>query len=256
MSSHTKHHSKQKSGSTFKKLLSGLVSRADDAGWKKTLLVSSLLAIMLGIFLHWQYLKPMDSGRDLLREENSALSKQIAIARLVQETRPAFIEEYRKAKEVYSTLRELLPNSTELSKVMAAAQELAKQNNARITLFDASTPGVKSALQPGTPMTPPPTPQQPPVAPAGQQLPGTGQQQQAPPPITTVLNERVIPAQVVGNYPAIMRFLRDIAGYELIIDTRDITITSLNKQASVNLKIVAFDAPPTSSLPPDPPELR
>lgn len=252
MPSQSKNGSKQNGSSTFKNILNGVLGRAAKIGWKRTALISSLLAILLGLFIHWQYLQPMDAGRETLRAETAVLNKQIAIARLVQETRPAFIEEYRKAKEVYTSLRELLPNSTELSKVMAAAQDIASRNNAKITLFDASTPGVKSAIQPALAKDPGQTS---PPAVAPEDPSAVGSQPQAL-PVSTVLNERVIPAQVVGSYPSIMRFLRDVAGYELIIDTRDVTITSLNKQASVNLKLVAFDAPPTSSLPPDPPELR
>jgi Tfp pilus assembly protein PilO len=230
------------------RIASAFVTRGAKAGVKRTALISGAVALLLGFFIFWQYLQPMNETAEGLRKENTALNKQIAIAQMVQQTRPAFIEEYRRAKDIYSDLRDLLPNDTSLGDVMAAIQDIARRDGVRITLFDASTPGVKSNAA-GT--TPPPTTEAPPPPADGSQAPAA-----PPPPPRTVLNERVIPAQLVGSHAAILNFIRDVASYQLIIDTRDVTITSLNKQENVNLKLVAFDAPPSSALPPDPPELR
>jgi Tfp pilus assembly protein PilO len=235
---------------TLGRITSSVVTKAANAGWQKTALFSCLIALTFGFLIYWQYLLPMDAVRESLRKENEGLNKQIAIAQMVKQTRPAFIEEYRKAKNIYIDARDLLPNNTELSKVMAAIQDIARRNNVRITLFDASTPNVKSSLGNAT------VPQQPPAEAAPPQDPNNPTPPPAAPAPRTVLNERLIPAQVIGKHASIMNFLRELATYELIIHTRDIKITALNKEETVNMKLVAFDAPPTSQLPPDPPELR
>lgn len=235
---------------TFGRICSGLIARAVAAGWQKTALFSSLIALTLGFLIYWQYLLPMDASTESLRKENEGLSKQISIAQMVKQTRPGFIEEYRRAKNIYTEARDLLPNNTELSRVMAAIQDIARRNNVRVTLFDASTPNVKSSLGGAVAPAPPPAETQP--APDANN-PNPATQPLAP---RTVLNERLIPAQVIGRHASIMNFLRELATLDLIIHTRDIKITALNKEETVNMKLVAFDAPPTSALPPDPPELR
>ena len=71
----------------------------------------------------------------------------------------------------------------------------------------------------------------------------------------TILKERVIPTQVVGRHASVMNFFREVAAYGLIIHARDPKIVSLSGQESVNVKLVAFEAPPSEALPADPPDL-
>ncbi len=175
--------------------------------------------------------------------------KQNAIARTVQETRPAFLEEYSRAKEVYELARNQLPESTELSRVMGVFQKIASQTNVRIIDFNATTLGVKSALDSSAPAQPQPKNAK--NAPAT--APPPGQPPAAEP--SNVLKERVIPAQVVGRHAAVMNFFREIGRHDLIVHARDPKIDVLNNQQNVNIKLVAFEAPPTKALPPDPPGL-
>jgi len=70
------------------------------------------------------------------------------------------------------------------------------------------------------------------------------------------LNERVMPAQIQGTHANVARFLSDVAKYPRIIYVRDLSITSLNSQESVNLTLVTYDAPTSGILPPIPTELR
>lgn len=241
---------------TFGRLASGLVTRAANLGWQKTVLFSSLLALAVGALLYWTYLLPTNEVMDNLRRDNAGLNKQIAIAQTVKQTRPAFIEEYRRGKTIYVAARDLLPNNTELSKVMGVIQDIARRNNVRITLFDASTPNVKSAI--GNPPAAPPAAPAPPngaTPPAALPDPANPNPQPDVAQTRTVLNERVIPAQLVGKHSSIKDFLRELAIYELIIGVRDLKMTAINKEVTVNMKLVAFDAPPTSALPADPPEL-
>jgi Tfp pilus assembly protein PilO len=223
-------------------------SRLVKAGPAKVLAVSTALAVVIAGLCYWQFLTAADAANQAKRGELKGLRKQNAIARTVQETRPAFLAEYRRAKAVYESGRELLPSSTELSRVMSAIQMVAKKNGVRITLFDASALGGKSPLDntappPGAPRTAHPNPPQ-----AGAGAPAQGEPK-------NVLKERVIPTQVVGRHSAVMNFFREVAAYGLIIHARDPKIVSLNGQESVNVKLVAFEAPPSEALPADPPDL-
>lgn len=219
-------------------------SRLVEAGPAKACAVTSLVALVLMALGYWQVFTAADAANDSKRAELKGLRKQNAIASAVEETRPALMEEYRKAKAVYASGRELLPTSTELSRVMSAVQMIARKNGVRITVFDASALGGKSSLDAGGP--------QPPPAPTDGQSPP--QATQADP--KNALKERVIPIQVIGRHSAVMNFFREVAAYVLIIHARDPKIQSLNGQESVNVKLVAFEAPPTSALPADPPDLE
>ena len=211
-------------------------------GPKKTLIYSSLLAAALGALLYWQFLSPMISAKDQLSTELQRLHKQNAIARMMQETRPQFLDEFRRVITNYSTARELLPAEAEVSNVMAAIQDLAHRNNVRVTVFDASKPGVKSASTASTQ----PSAYQP--SDVSNQQPTTTQQ--------VALNERRIPAQIVGTHAGVASFIRDIAQYPRIIYVTDITISALNKAETVNMTLVTYDAPSAGLLPPIPVELQ
>jgi len=227
--------------------LAGLKDRAIKAaitiGPKKTLVYSSLLAAAFGALLYWQFIVPMIAANDQLRTELHGVRKQNAIARLMQDTRPQFLDEFRRVVSNYRTARELLPAEAEVSNVMAAIQELAHRNNVRVTVFDASKPEVKSTSaatsQPLAPNQSADVPNSQPVA-----TPQLG------------LNERRIPAQIVGSHSGVASFIRDVAQYPRIIYVSDITITALNSQETVNMTLVTYDAPSAQILPPMPVELQ
>src|SRR2546430_14844751 len=161
----------------------------------------------------------------------------------MQDTRPQFLDEFRHVLSNYRTARELLPAEAEVSNVMATIQELAHRNNVRVTVFDASKPGVKSTSaatnQPLAPNQSADAPNSQPVA-----TPQLG------------LNERRIPAQIVGSHSGVASFIRDVAQYPRIIYVSDITITALNSQETVNMTLVTYDAPSAQILPPTPVELQ
>ena len=229
---------------------SSLLSRAVKAGAGKTLAVSALLSLALTAAAYWYLLLPMDSAAADKRQQLAQLRKQNAIARTVQETRPAFFEEYAHAKEVYELARNQLPESTELSRVMAVFQKIASQTNVRIIDFNATTLGVKSSLDSQAGGQPQQKGKAAPPAPEAQ----PGQPQPAEP--ANVLKERVIPAQVVGRHAAVLSFFREIGRHDLIVHAREPKIDVLNNQQNVNIKLVAFEAPPTKALPADPPGLK
>ena len=225
-----------------------LVGRAVEAGPPKVLAVTAALALVIAGLGYWQVLTAADATNQAKRGELKELRKQNAIARTVQETRPAFLAEYRRAKAVYERGRELLPSSTELSRVMSAIQIVARKNGVRITLFDASALGGKSPLD----GAPPPAVAKA-VKPDAEQGATAAAPAQGDP--KTILKERVIPTQVVGRHASVMNFFREVAAYGLIIHARDPKIVSLGGQESVNVKLVAFEAPPSEALPADPADL-
>ena len=226
-----------------------LVGRAVKAGPPKVLAGMTALALVIAGLGYWQFLMAADATNQAKRGELKELRKQNAIASTVQETRPTFLAEYRRAKAVYERGRELLPSSTELSRVMSAIQIVARKNGVRITLFDASALGGKSPLDGGAP--PPAVAKA--VKPDAEQGATAAAPAQGDP--KTILKERVIPTQVVGRHASVMNFFREVAAYGLIIHARDPKIVSLGGQESVNVKLVAFEAPPSEALPADPPDL-
>ena len=225
-----------------------LVGRAVKAGPPKVLAGMTALALIIAGLGYWQFLMAADATNQAKRGELKELRKQNAIASTVQETRPTFLAEYRRAKAVYERGRELLPSSTELSRVMSAIQIVARKNGVRITLFDASALGGKSPLDGGAP----PAAVAKAVKPDAEQGAAAAPAQGDP---KNILKERVIPTQVVGRHASVMNFFREVAAYGLIIHARDPKIVSLGGQESVNVKLVAFEAPPSEALPADPPDL-
>ena len=158
---------------------------------------------------------------------------------MVQETKPQFLDQFRRLVNNYNTARELLPGEAEVSNVLDAIQQMARANHVRVTMFDASKPGAKSN-NPAATTNP---------APNAAKSPQTSQPE-------IILNERVMPAQIQGTHANVARFLSDVAKYPRIIYVRDLSITSLNNQESVNLTLVTYDAPTSGILPPIPTELR
>jgi Tfp pilus assembly protein PilO len=225
-------------------------ARALKLGAAKLFLFSSLLALAVGALIYTQFLSSTVAANDALRVTLAEKRKQNAIARQVQETKPQFLEEFRRLITNYTTARELLPSETEVSNVLAAIQQMASANQVRVTMFDASKPGAKS-INPAAAATAPAEPTTS-AAPADS---AKDSAKPAPQPQIT-LNERTMPAQIQGTHANVARFLSAVAQYPRIIYVKDFSITSLNRQESVNLTLVTYDAPTSGNLPPIPAELR
>lgn len=206
------------------------------AGCPRLFILATLLAAAIASLVFYQFISAQTAVNVALNQTLIQKRKQNTIARMVQETKPQFLDQFRRLVNNYSTARELLPGEAEVSNVLDAIQQMARTNHVRVTMFDASKPGVKS-----TTTNPGPT--------------ATGvKSPQTSPEIT--LNERVMPAQIQGTHSNVARFLSDVAKYPRIIYVRDLSITSLNNQESVNLTLVTYDAPTSGILPPIPTELR
>jgi len=231
---------RKKSQSRLSNLASKTRDRALKAGTTKLLVLAGLVALALGALLHYQYLSPQSDANEQLRRTLGEKRKQNAIARMVQETKPQFLDQFRRLINNYTTARELLPSEAEVSNVLDAIQQMARENQVRVTMFDASKPGGKSTNPTAQAATPP--------------APNSSEAQPAQPQIG--LNERVMPAQIQGIHANVARFLSAVARYPRIIYVRGFSITSLNRQESVNLTLVTYDAPTSDILPPIPEELR
>lgn len=210
-----------------------------NAGCPRLLIFATLIAAALASLIYYQFISAQVTANDALNQTLIQKRKQNAIARMVQETKPQFLDQFRRLVNNYNTARELLPGEAEVSNVLDAIQQMARTNHIRVTMFDASKPGAKSnnAVAPTNP------------APNAAKSPQTSQSE-------ITLNERVMPAQIQGTHPNVARFLSDVAKYPRIIYVRDLSITSLNSQESVNLTLVTYDAPTSGILPPIPTELR
>lgn len=212
-----------------------------NAGYVRRIIFATLLAAALASVVYYQFTSAQIAANHALSETLAQKRKQNAIARMVQETKPQFLDQFRRLVSNYTTARQLLPGEAEVSNVLDGIQQIARTNNVRVTMFDASKPGGKSNNAATTP-NPGPSPN------AGKS-PQTAQPE-------IILNERVMPAQIQGTHANVARFLRDVARYPRIIYVRDLSITSLNSQESVNLTLVTYDAPTSGLLPPIPAELR
>jgi Tfp pilus assembly protein PilO len=207
-----------------------------NAGCPRLFIFATLLAAAIASLVLYKFISAQTAANDTLNQTLIQKRKQNTIARMVQETKPQFIDQFRRLVNNYSTARELLPGQAEVSNVLDAIQQMARTNHVRVTMFDASKPGGKSTATNHGPTA------------TGVKSPQTS------PEIT--LNERVMPCQLQGTHANVARFLSDVARYPRIIYVRDLSITSLNNQESVNLTLVTYDAPTSGILPPIPTELR
>jgi Tfp pilus assembly protein PilO len=212
-----------------------------NAGCPRLFIFATLLAAAFASLVYYQFISAQTAANHALNQTLIEKRKQNAIARMVQETKPQFLDQFRRLVKNYNTARELLPGEAEVSNVLDAIQQMARANHVRVTMFDASKPGSKST-NPAATTNPGPT------------ATATKSTQTSRPEIT--LNERVMPAQIQGTHANVARFLSDVAKYPRIIYVRDLSITSLNNQESVNLTLVTYDAPTSGILPPIPTELR
>ena len=212
-----------------------------NAGRTRLLLFASLVAAALASLIYYQFISAQIAANHALNQTLVQKRKQNAIARMVQETKPQFLDQFRRLVNNYTTARELLPGEAEVSNVLDAIQQMARANHVRVTMFDASKPGAKSNSPAATP-NPGPS--------------ATAAKSPQNPQPEIILNERVMPAQIQGTHANVARFLSDVAKYPRIIYVRDLSITSLNNQESVNLTLVTYDAPTSGILPPIPAELR
>jgi Tfp pilus assembly protein PilO len=212
-----------------------------NAGALRLVIFSTLCAAAIASLIYYQFISAQLAANQALNQSLVQKRKQNTIARQVHETKPQFLDQFRCLISNYTTARELLPGEAEVSNVLDAIQQMARANHVRVTMFDASKPGAKSnnAAPPSN---------------AGPSATETKSPQTTRPEI--VLNERVMPAQIQGTHANVARFLSDVAKYPRIIYVRDLSITSLNNQESVNLTLVTYDAPTSGLLPPIPAELR
>ena len=212
-----------------------------NAGCPRLFIFATLLAAAFASLVFYQFISAQTAANHALNQTLIEKRKQNAIARMVQETKPQFLDQFRRLVKNYSTARELLPGEAEVSNVLDAIQQMARANHVRVTMFDASKPGAKS--------TNPAATTNPGLTASATKSPQTSR-------LEITLNERVMPAQIQGTHANVARFLSDVAKYPRIIYVRDLAITSLNSQESVNLTLVTYDAPTSGILPPIPTELR
>src|SRR5215216_4359413 len=199
-------NSRRKKKSGLANLSEKLKTTALNAGTSRLIIFAVLIALALGALVYYQFITTQNAANDALRQSLADRRKQNAIARMVQETKPEFLDQFRRLISNYTTARELLPSETEVSNVLDAIQQMARTNQVRVTMFDASKPGAKSNNPATTSNT----------GPSANEIKSP---QTTRPEI--VLNERVMPAQIQGTHANVARFLSDVAKYPRIIYVRD-----------------------------------
>jgi Tfp pilus assembly protein PilO len=220
------------------------------AGTVRLLVLSAVLSLGLGAAWYYAYVLPRSNENEALRGDLMQKRRLNAIARMVQETKPDFLQQFRRVINNFTTARELLPSESEVSNVLDGIQQMARNNGVRVTMFDASKPSAKSSSATAATTN---SPTQPAAQPNAQPAPADPSQPSQP---QITLNERVMPAQIQGTHAAVARFLSDVAKYPRIIYVRDFSITSMQGRENVNLTLVTYDAPTSGVLPPIPDELR
>src|SRR5688572_13466652 len=151
-----------------------------NAGCPRLLVFATLVAAALASLIYYQFISAQIAANNALNQTLVQKRKQNAIARMVQETKPQFLDQFRRLVNNYTTARELLPGEAEVSNVLDAIQQMARANHVRVTMFDASKPGAKSNNPAATP-NPGPS--------------ATAAKSPQTPQPEIILNERVMPAQ-------------------------------------------------------------
>src|SRR5260370_40356506 len=118
-------------------------------------LISTIVSVGIALLVQYMYMSPQNHYNDSLREQLLQKRQHNAIARLVQQTKPQFLQEFRRVINNFTTARELLPSEAEISNVLESIQQMAHTNGVRVTMFDASKPGAKST-NPADAQTPTP----------------------------------------------------------------------------------------------------
>lgn len=186
---------------------------------RRVLLYSSLLMLLLGWLAHGQFVVPITDANALQAKENERLRKENSLAKTVEMTHAEFQAELKKDVLAYRAAKELLPNSVEVTNVLGDVQAAAVRNGITLTGFDAlAKTDVRS-------------------------------------PAADKLYERETPATVVGTYPKVVAFFRDLARMQRIVQVRDFALTSLRQRVSVSFKLIVYYAPPPSELPPLPADM-
>lgn len=210
---------KRKSAGSLAAAAASVIARAEKAGPAKAFAVSLALTAIVTYFAFGYLISPLSGELNARRQALSTLRAQNEAARRIEATYPEFIGQFKRAWADYQTATQLLPEEVEVSGVLSAVQQLAEREGVKVTLFNAVKEGGKS-------------------------------------PVADRLQERVVPAQVVGGHKAVTRFLTQVASFPRIIHVREIAVTGLKGGESADLVIAAYYAPPPGSLPPVPSGVR
>ena len=115
-----------------------------NAGCPRLLVFATLIAAALASLIYYQFISAQVTANEALNQTLIQKRKQNAIARMVQETKPQFLDQFRRLVKNYSTARELLPGEAEVSFHFIAAGP------------QSSEPAIRSSAQvpPGGPRRP------------------------------------------------------------------------------------------------------
>lgn len=180
-----------------------------------------LLPAALILYLGYSFfIEPGIAANSAKDKQVVQLETEVARGRAVEAGQEDFKKEFKKTIELFYESLPLLPKETELSNVLVGVQSAAGRYNVVLTGLNAVKEGQKTAN-------------------------------------ADKLNEREMPATVVGDYDDVMRFFLDLSRQTRILIVRDYSVQSaVGKQkgarptfVAVDFSLLAYHAPQTGEFP-------
>jgi Tfp pilus assembly protein PilO len=173
-----------------------------------TYAASIALCGLLGFLFHYFVMSDFYRGNDELRATVEKKEKENKRGQLVEQSEPAFREEFRGVVSLAEQISPMLPKETEISEILAGVQDMARREGITMTGLTA----IKESV---------------------------------PSPGADKLFERELPAQVVGNTASVTRFFYELARLSRIVVVRDFEfVAGGGNTATANFTLVCFHAPP------------
>jgi Tfp pilus assembly protein PilO len=202
---------KQASKSTIIRGAQSVQKEAIKRGPVVTFVAAFLLFALLGFLFHYFVMGDFYFKNDELRAKVEKKEQENNRGRLVEESLPAFQEEFRKLINLSEEIKPMLPEETEVSEILAGVQEMARRHNVELT-------GLNAAKDSG------------------------------PSPGADKLFERELPAQVVGTTSSVTQFFYELARLPRIVVVRDFEfIAGRGNTSTANFTLVCFHAPPPNA---------
>ena len=214
---------KKKSQSAVLRSVRAIQNESVKRGPVATFAVSMILCALLAFLFHYFVMSPFYVGNDELRASVEKKDKENRRGRAVEESEPAFRQEFRNLVSLSEEIKPMLPEETEISEILAGVQDIARREGVTMTGLTA----IKESV---------------------------------PSPGADKLFERELPAQVIGNTASVTRFFYELARLSRIVVVRDFEfIGGSGNTATANFTLVCFHAPPPNApnkMPPLPDFIR
>lgn len=209
--------------SSFGRIKQNIFNTALRRGSLPTTLISTLIAGFLGFLTYYFLFAGFFAENSALTQKVEAVEAENRRGQAIEKSQPAFEREFRRLVALSDSAEPLLPNDTELAQVMYAVEEIARRQQVVLTGLNAGQGGKKSDI--------------------------TYRDEKAQVTVADKVYERQIPAQVSGNYAAVVRFFYDLARLSRIIVVKDFQLLAEpNNQVTASFTLAAFQSPPSDEM--------